>query len=128
MAFFDDLKKNVSKVSQDAVQKTKSFSQDAIQKTKNMADVAKYRSLINDEEKKITNGYQRIGELYYATHEGELAAGIDVIIGEIDAAKAKIEEYNELIKQAKGEIICTECGAQLKPEQKFCTQCGKAVQ
>ena len=57
MAFFNDLSRKLTSVSQTAVQKTK-----------DVADIAKINSEISDLQRTVNNLYYEIGKLYVAKH------------------------------------------------------------
>ena len=67
MAFFDEISKKITDV-----------SQATIQKTKDMTDTMKHTSMISDEEKSIRANYAKLGEAYFNNNrnctEGEYAS------------------------------------------------------
>ena len=113
MAFFDNLGKKMSQAGQAAAAKVKE-----------VAEVAKLTSAIVDEEKKIEENYLVLGKLYVQaygdTAEGEFAEKIALI----RESEAKIVEYREQIRRAKGIKTCEKCGAEVPCEAAFCSSCG----
>lgn len=117
MAFLDNFTKKVSDAS--AV---------AVQKTKDLAEIAKQNSMIGDEEKKITQAYEKIGkafvEKFADTADEEMAA----IIAEITASKEKIDECKKKIQTIKGVSVCPNCGAEVAAGAAFCPGCGNKIE
>ena len=100
MAFFEQLAKRLTDAGQNVAQQTK-----------NLADVTQLNSAISDKEKKISQLYLNIGQLYYEEHKGDSTAEHQEIIGEINALYAEIAQNREKIKQIKGVVMCPKCGA-----------------
>ncbi len=116
MALFDDISKKLTDVGQSTLQKTKDF-----------ADMGKYKSMIADEEKKLTEAYVQIGKKFMAEHTDEQVEGYTDFFNAINEAKAKIEEFESEIVVLKGSIRCTECGGEIPAGSQFCPTCGAAV-
>lgn len=113
MAFLDDLGKRISKT-----------GQSAIQKTKDMAEVAKYNSMISEEEKSINNNYYQIGKLYISLHSTECEDDFKGMIDSIRSSENKIAEYREQIKLIRGVVRCEKCGSEVSINSAFCNSCG----
>ncbi|MBE6671523.1 MAG: zinc-ribbon domain-containing protein [Ruminococcaceae bacterium] len=116
MAFFDDLGKKITQVSQSAVQKTK-----------DMTGIAKYSAMISDEEKKIKELYTEIGSMYVQLHADETEGQLGEKVCAVKEAEKKIEEYNQIIKELRGYVHCENCGAEVLNSMSFCSNCGKAM-
>lgn len=116
MAFFDSIGKKLSKTGQAAVQKTKQ-----------MADVAKLNSDISDEEKKSTNIYYQIGQLYVLLYKDNPESDFEVLIEQLNESQTKIENLKQQIQDIKGVKRCTTCGAEIPNNATFCSACGTAV-
>lgn len=116
MAFFDEIGKKLSQTGQAAVQKTKQ-----------MADVAKLNSDISDEEKKSTNIYYQIGQLYVSLHKDNPESDFEVLIDQLNESQTKIENLKQQIQDIKGVKRCTTCGAEIPNNATFCSSCGTAV-
>lgn len=113
MGFFDSIGKTISDV-----------GQSTIQKGKEIADIAKYYSLISDEEKRIATIYEQIG-IRYAEEFGDAPA--DSFAGYIDALKAandRLAEYRQKVQELKGVAKCPACGAEVPGDALFCVSCG----
>lgn len=116
MAFFDEIGKKISQTGQKAVQKTKE-----------MADVAKLNSTVSDEEKKVSNIYHQIGQLYVSLYEDNPEPDFKVLIEQLNESLSKIEEMKQQIQDIKGVKRCTNCGAEIPNNATFCSACGTAV-
>lgn len=116
MAFFEEIGKRLTNAGQNVAQQTK-----------NLADVAQLNSGISDKEKKISQLFLNIGQLYYQEHRSDLSAGYREIMGEIDALYAEIAQNQEKIKQIKGVIKCPNCGASVPLNAAFCNACGTKI-
>ena len=116
MAFFDDLGKKITQVSQSAVQKTKDIT-----------EIAKYSALVSDEEKKIKDLYSEIGKLYVQLHADETEGQLGEKVAAVKEAEKKIEEYNQTIKELKGYVRCEKCGAEVQNNMSFCSACGNPM-
>ena len=117
MAFFEQLGKRLTDAGQNVAQQTK-----------NLADVTQLNSAISDREKKISQLYLNIGQLYYEEHKGDSTAEHQEIIGEINALYAEIAQKREKIKQIKGVVKCPKCGADVPLNAAFCNACGTKME
>lgn len=116
MALFNDLGRKITQTSQDVVKKTKQ-----------MADVAKLNSDVSDEEKKLTNIYYQIGQLYVSLYKNNPGSDFEVLIEQLDETQTKIENLKQQIQEIKGVKRCTTCGAEIPNNATFCSSCGTAV-
>ncbi|MBP3602871.1 MAG: zinc-ribbon domain-containing protein [Lachnospiraceae bacterium] len=113
MGFLDNMGKTIS----DA-------SQGALKKGKDMADVAKFNSLINDEEKKITGIYEQIGKKYVEVLGESADENFKELLDLLKASQDKVEEYRNNVKELKGVSNCPTCGAEVANNALFCAVCG----
>lgn len=116
MGFLDDISNTIS-----------DFSQGAIQKGKDFADVAKYNSMISDEQKKIRETYAQIGRIYYEQFRNAPAEQLRSYIEQVNASNAKLAEYHQKVKELKGVTKCPSCGAEVANGAQFCPGCGLNV-
>lgn len=117
MAFFEQLGKRLTDAGQSVAQQTK-----------NLSDVTQLNSAISDREKRISQLYLNIGQLYYEGHKGDLSAEHREIIEEIDALYAEIAQNREKIKQIKGVVKCPNCDADVPLNAVFCNGCGAKIE
>lgn len=116
MAFFDNIGKKLSQTGQMAVQKTKE-----------MADVAKLNSNISDEEKKISNAFYQIGQLYVDLHSDDFESDFEALITQLKESQNNVEVLKKEIQDIKGVKRCSTCGAEIPNNATFCSSCGTAV-
>lgn len=117
MAFFEQIGKRLTDAGQNVAQQTK-----------NLADVTQLNSAISDREKKISQLYLNIGQLYYEEHKDDSNAEHQKIIGEINVLYAEIAQNREKIKQIKGVIKCSKCGADVPLNAVFFNTCGTKIE
>lgn len=117
MAFLDNFTKKVSDAS--AV---------AVQKTKDLAEIAKQNSMIGDEEKKITQTYEKIGKAFVEKFADSADEEMAAMIAEITASKEKIDECKKKIQTIKGVSVCPNCGAEVAAGAAFCPGCGNKIE
>jgi NADH pyrophosphatase NudC (nudix superfamily) len=129
MGFLDDLGKSLNKVGK---------------KTTDMASVAKLKLDITKHKSSIDKKYEELGSrVYFLAKENlEMDESISTLINEIDElyeaiklVEAEIEKFNvekpEEKESAPAEASgfpCSNCGAQLAPNTKFCGSCGTKVE
>lgn len=117
MDFFEQLGKRLTDAGQDVAQQTK-----------NLADVTQLNSAISDKEKRISQLYLNIGQLYYEEHKDDSTAEHQETIGEINALYAEIAQNREKIKQIKGVAKCPRCGTDVPLNAAFCNACGTKME
>lgn len=116
MAFFDNLGKKLTSVSQTAVQKTK-----------DVADIAKINSEISELERTVNNLYYQIGKLYVAKHAADCENDFSGMISSLLEAENRITERRQKIQDIKGVVRCEKCGAEVSAIAAFCSACGAAM-
>lgn len=116
MAFFEQLGKKISDAGQGATQQAKNF-----------AEVTRLNSAISEKEKRISQIYAEIGQMYHGKHKHDpMAEGIERI-NEINRLNAEILQCREEIKQIKGVTKCPNCGADVPLNAAFCNACGTKI-
>lgn len=116
MAFFDEIGKKFSQTGQMAVQKTKEI-----------ADIAKLNSNISDEEKKISNAFYQIGQLYVELHSDDFEPDFEALLVQLRESQNNVETLKRQIQEIKGVKRCTACGVEMPNNATFCSSCGTAV-
>ena len=99
----------------------------AMQKAKDLSDVAKYTTLLADEEKKMNNIYLQIGQLYASLHADTPEAPFVSYLQQLKESNQKIEEYRHQVQVIKGVQTCPKCGAEVPINSAFCSVCGSAM-
>ena len=115
MAFFDELKKQMSGVAQSAQKVT---------------EIARLQRQINLKQAEFDNLFKEIGQLYYTCHKrGEQpaeemnsrCAKVDSLAAEIEGLKLKLDDIRQIRR-------CTACGSTQNNESKFCSNCGAKLE
>lgn len=113
MAFFEDLGKKITNVSQSAVEKTK-----------NSTESIRLNNLINEEERKLNSIYIKIAKQYIEKYGENPDSDFISDIQDIKNIKNNIEQYKEQVRKYKKRIICKNCGKEIPESMMFCDQCG----
>ena len=128
MAFFDKLNELASQ---------------ARDKTADVIETQKLNSKISSEKSAISDLMKKIGEYYYSKYaSGESAdPAIAELVTEIDAHVKAIQEVEAQLRSLKDEApaaapaqsaaqgkTCPACGAALKPDVRFCSECGAKLE
>ena len=108
-------------------QKASETTAKAVQKAKDLSDVAKYNSMISEEETKINNTYYQIGKLYLAVHGNDPEPDFAGFVSSIVESNQKIETYKQQILDIRGVQRCPKCGAEIQLGVAFCSACGAPV-
>lgn len=116
MAFWD----NFSQKASETAAKT-------MQKAKELSEIAKFKSMIFDEEAKIDKAYLEIGKLYVEKHAEDGDEEFAELIASIAEAKENLKSYQHQIEDIKGVAHCPKCGAEVPLGDAFCGSCGAAM-
>lgn len=113
MAFWDNLG-----------QKASETTAKAVQKAKNLSDIAKYHSMISEEETRINNLYYQVGKLYLTVHGNDPEPDFAGFVSSIAESSRKIDIYKQQILELRGVQRCPRCGAEISQGAAFCSACG----
>lgn len=116
MAFFDDLKKNLT-----------DKGLEAAQKAKDTAEVLQLRAQITGQKNQLEKLYGAIGALYYRKHRKDEQDEYATFFGEIEKTILKIRELQARVEELEGTQTCKNCGAVMKKTDAFCSKCGAAA-
>lgn len=94
-------------------------------KTGELADSAKLRFRAATLEGRVEGTLAEVGELLYATHTGSPTDSevLQAKLEEIDALKAELAEVNSRLGRETAKV-CPACGAESRPGDAFCRNCG----
>ncbi len=109
MALLDELGKKINDVGQ---------------MTKDIAGIAKYNSMITEEEHKAKELYEKIGRKYTEEHSQDASGEIKEWIKQVEALEESILNHKETVRSLKGIAVCPNCGAEVDAENPFCPGCG----
>lgn len=109
MGFFDKLSKTASDVGQ---------------KSKDVANIAKLKHQIAEEEKEILKIYEEIGRKYYVLRAQADEKEFRDDIAKLEAKNLKMQDLKKEINTLQGITICPKCGEEILLENAFCPKCG----
>jgi rRNA maturation endonuclease Nob1 len=116
MAFFEDLGKKITDAGQNLTQQTKNF-----------ADVTQLNGAISEAEKKITQIYTSLGQIYFENNKDDATVDGANFIADIKTLKAEIQANRDKINEIKGIVKCDKCGADVPSTSAFCSSCGNKI-
>lgn len=97
---------------------------DVTKKAKELAEIVALNSQISSKEDEIDRYFREIGKYIYEQHR-ELAGGILAEkCAAVNAAYEEIERLKAEILNAKGSVLCPECGEEIGEGVLFCPKCG----
>ena len=105
--------------------KAKELAECASEKSQQIYQISKLKFELTQLKSKLEKNYSSIGKKVYESTKAEkempdFAASIE----EIDLLLADIEEKKNLISALKETVRCSECGADICPDDPFCPKCG----
>ncbi len=109
MAFFDTLT---------------SKSKDVAKKAKELAEVTSLNSQISSKESEIKNIYREIGKVIYENKATWKEVDLGEQFAKIEGIEEQIAKLKADILAVKGSKLCTQCGAEIAADVKFCPKCG----
>lgn len=117
MAFFDDMNRQLTRM-----------GQSAIKKTKDMSESVRISNAIREEENKQDEWFRQMGQYFFENYSDQADGELRVLCSNIMQSKAQILRYNEQLKELKGMIQCPNCGAQIAENSMFCNVCGTKIE
>lgn len=117
MSFFDNLDKKLSKLGQDALQKTREVS-----------DTMKLTSAMKEQEQALSRLYEEIGRKYVEQYAEEAQENMSDLYGQLQEAQAKLEELRGQLSEVKGVVYCPNCHAEVSNTADFCNRCGTKLE
>ncbi|MCI8371790.1 MAG: zinc ribbon domain-containing protein [Lachnospiraceae bacterium] len=117
MALFDDIKKAVTDIGQEASQKTKSFT-----------DGVKINSQISDQKKNLSLMYEDLGRILYKEESVRSNSKCSQILEWIDKGENNLKKLEQQLAASKGAVACKKCGNSVPAGNAFCQNCGTKVE
>ncbi len=114
MAFWD----NIS-------QKASETTAKAMQKAKEMSDIAKFNSMISEEETKINNYRQQIQDIKGVVRCSQCGAEVQSGVAFCSSCGTPMPKVQPI--NTDDIVRCESCGAMVKKGVHFCTSCGKPM-
>lgn len=124
MAFFDELKKNLSGVS-GTVAKT---SETVVKKSGNVLEIQKAKLKKVSLESELKDIYAQLGQLYFENYAaGDMPKEMAALCEKVTACQHAINEAEQRAALLKGVVICSHCQAEVDKEASYCPKCGAEI-
>lgn len=96
-------------------------------KAKVIRESSKLNSMVIEEEKKLANYYQNIGQIYADIHKTDYEPQFAELMELINEARRNLVTYKRHAEELKQVRYCETCGAQIMGDSQFCSSCGSRV-
>lgn len=113
MSFYGNMDEKISKI-----------KNDALQKTKDVSEIVRISSALKAEEEKRERLYREIGQA--SVEDKDLAddGKMQKLREELSECQDKIQDFETKLEALRGIIKCPECGKSVSSSQSFCSNCG----
>lgn len=106
--------------------KAKNLGNKTVEESKKYAEVTKLNMTVNSHQDQLKGVEIKLGE--FILHNGFEGLGekeeFQTLLNQAGEIQKKISELQEQINKIKNVSICTNCGAEIPKEGKFCVNCG----
>lgn len=124
MAFFDELKKNLSGVT-DTVAKT---SESVMKKSSTAIEIQKAKLKKVSLEGDMKSLYESLGQLYFEKYaDGDMPKEMAELCEKITSCQHAINEAEQRAALLKGVVICSNCQAEVDKDASYCPKCGAEI-
>lgn len=124
MAFFDELKKNLSGVT-DTVAKT---SENVMKKSSTAIEIQKAKLKRVSLEGDMKELYASLGKLYFEEYaDGDMSKEMAELCEKITSCQHAINEAEQRAALLKGVVICSNCQAEVDKDASYCPKCGAEI-
>ena len=124
MAFFDELKKNLSGVT-DTVAKT---SENVMKKSSTAIEIQKAKLKRVSLEGDMNELYASLGKLYFEEYaDGDMPKEMAELCEKITSCQHAINEAEQRAALLKGVVICSNCQAEVDKDASYCPKCGAEI-
>lgn len=124
MAFFDELRKNLTGVS-GTVAKT---SETVVKKSSGVLEIQKAKLKKVSLENELKSIYAELGMLYFENYaDGDMPKEMAELCEKITACQHAVSEAEQRVAALKGVVICTNCQAEVDKEACYCPKCGAEI-
>lgn len=124
MAFFDELKKNLSGVT-DTVAKT---SESVMKKSSTAIEIQKAKLKKVSLESDMKELYASLGKLYFEKYaDGDMPKEMAELCEKITSCQHAINEAEQRAALLKGVVICSNCQAEVDKDASYCPKCGAEI-
>ncbi len=114
---------------EDVVTKAKELTECAARKATDIADLAKLKLALADNENAIKATFEAIGRLtYQAAHDGqEDSDTLAELFAQVDELSATNAELIEKIDRNRNRKTCASCGTANEESASYCKHCGNSL-
>lgn len=124
MTFFDELKKNLSGVT-DTVAKT---SENVMKKSSTAIEIQKAKLKKVSLEGDMKELYASLGKLYFEEYaDGDMPKEMAELCEKITSCQHAINEAEQRAALLKGVVICSNCQAEVDKDASYCPKCGAEI-
>lgn len=124
MAFFDELKKNLSGVT-DTVAKT---SENVMKKSSTAIEIQKAKLKKVSLEGDMKELYASLGKVYFEKYaDGDMPKEMAELCEKITSCQHAINEAEQRAALLKGVVICSNCQAEVDKDASYCPKCGVEI-
>lgn len=124
MAFFDELKKNLSGVT-DTVAKT---SENVMKKSSTAIEIQKAKLKRVSLEGDMKELYASLGKVYFEKYaDGDMPKEMAELCEKITSCQHAINEAEQRAALLKGVVICSNCQAEVDKDASYCPKCGAEI-
>ena len=124
MAFFDELKKNLSGVT-GTVAKT---SENVMKKSSTAIEIQKAKLKRVSLEGDMKELYASLGKLYFEEYaDGDMPKEMAELCEKITSCQHAINEAEQRAALLKGVVICSNCQAEVDKDASYCPKCGAEI-
>ena len=124
MAFFDELKKNLSGVT-DTVAKT---SENVMKKSSTAIEIQKAKLKKVSLEGDMKELYASLGKLYFEEYaDGDMPKEMAELCEKITSCQHAINEVEQRAAFLKGVVFCSNCQAEVDKDASYCPKCGAEI-
>ena len=99
-------------------------SKEVAQSARDVKDMASLKAKIGQQESRIKNWYQVIGEKVYRAEKDQKHSALETEFSMITDAFAEIGRLKKEMEKIKGVKTCPSCKAEVDDSVKFCPECG----
>ena len=124
MAFFDELKKNLSGVT-DTVAKT---SENVMKKSSTAIEIQKAKLKKVSLEGDMKELYASLGKVYFEKYaDGDMPKEMAELCEKITSCQHAINEAEQRAALLNGVVICSNCQAEVDKDASYCPKCGAEI-
>lgn len=102
-------------------------SKEVVQSARDVKDMASLKAKIGQQESRIKNWYQVIGEKVYRAEKDQEHSALETEFSMITDAFAEIGRLKKEMEKIKGVKTCPSCKAEVDDSVKFCPECGERL-